>query len=85
MIVTGSSGSIGAAIARAAGAAGYAVVVNFKSNAAAAARIAIAELARSVPLKRTGTAEEVADVLLWLVSERASYVHGAVIDVTGGR
>jgi NAD(P)-dependent dehydrogenase (short-subunit alcohol dehydrogenase family) len=61
------------------------VVVNFKSNAAAAARIAIAELARSVPLKRTGTAEEVADVLLWLVSERASYVHGAVIDVTGGR
>jgi NAD(P)-dependent dehydrogenase (short-subunit alcohol dehydrogenase family) len=48
-------------------------------------RAAIAELARSVPLKRTGTAQEVADVLLWLVSERASYVHGAVIDVTGGR
>jgi NAD(P)-dependent dehydrogenase (short-subunit alcohol dehydrogenase family) len=48
-------------------------------------RAAIAELARSVPLQRTGTAQEVADVLLWLVSERASYVHGAVIDVTGGR
>jgi len=46
---------------------------------------AIAKLADSVPLKRTGTAREVADVLLWLVSERASYVHGAIIDVTGGR
>ncbi len=46
---------------------------------------AIAKLADTVPLGRTGTAREVADVLLWLVSERASYVHGAVIDVTGGR
>jgi NAD(P)-dependent dehydrogenase (short-subunit alcohol dehydrogenase family) len=46
---------------------------------------AIAKLADTVPLRRTGSAQEVADVLLWLVSERASYVHGAVIDVTGGR
>jgi NAD(P)-dependent dehydrogenase (short-subunit alcohol dehydrogenase family) len=48
-------------------------------------RDAIAKLADAVPLRRTGTPEEVADVLLWLVSDRASYVHGAVIDVTGGR
>jgi NAD(P)-dependent dehydrogenase (short-subunit alcohol dehydrogenase family) len=46
---------------------------------------AITRLADGVPMGRTGTPQEVADVLLWLVSDRASYVHGATIDVTGGR
>jgi NAD(P)-dependent dehydrogenase (short-subunit alcohol dehydrogenase family) len=46
---------------------------------------AMTKLADTVPLRRTGTPGEVADALLWLVSERASYVHGAIIDVTGGR
>jgi NAD(P)-dependent dehydrogenase (short-subunit alcohol dehydrogenase family) len=46
---------------------------------------ALTKLADTVPLRRTGTPGEVADALLWLVSERASYVHGAIIDVTGGR
>ncbi|MFY7873558.1 MAG: SDR family oxidoreductase, partial [Limnohabitans sp.] len=32
-----------------------------------------------------GAADEVAHVALWLASEEASYVHGAVIDVAGGR
>ncbi len=44
-----------------------------------------AELARSVPLGRSGQAEEVARVALWLASDDASYVHGAVLDVSGGR
>ena len=38
-----------------------------------------------VPLGRDGTAEEVAQTALWLASPAASYVHGAVIDVAGGR
>lgn len=44
------------------------------------------QLARSaVPLGREGSADEVAHVALWLANEQASYVHGAVIDVAGGR
>ncbi|MBY0544963.1 MAG: SDR family oxidoreductase [Gammaproteobacteria bacterium] len=38
-----------------------------------------------LPLKRGGTPEEVANAILWLLSEEASYVTGAFIDVAGGR
>jgi len=36
-------------------------------------------------MKRGGTAEEVAESILWLLSDEASYVTGAILDVTGGR
>ena len=39
----------------------------------------------AVPMKRGGTAEEVARAVLWLLSEDASYTTGATIDVAGGR
>jgi len=39
----------------------------------------------AVPMKRGGTAEEVAEAVLWLASEQSSYVTGTLIDVTGGR
>ncbi|HUF87795.1 MAG TPA: SDR family oxidoreductase [Thermohalobaculum sp.] len=42
-------------------------------------------LAPSVPMGRAGTAEEVAETILWLLSDAASYVTGALIDVAGGR
>jgi NAD(P)-dependent dehydrogenase (short-subunit alcohol dehydrogenase family) len=38
-----------------------------------------------VPMQRGGQAEEVAHAILWLLSDEASYVTGACIDVTGGR
>ena len=38
-----------------------------------------------VPMKRGGTVEEVARAIVWLISDEASYVTGAFIDVTGGR
>ena len=38
-----------------------------------------------VPMQRGGTAEEVADAVLWLMSEHSSYVTGTMIDVAGGR
>jgi 3-oxoacyl-[acyl-carrier protein] reductase len=42
-------------------------------------------LARQVPVGRIATPEEVAAVVVFLASEAASYVNGAVLDVHGGR
>lgn len=38
-----------------------------------------------IPMKREGSAEEVAEAILWLMSGKASYVTGATLDVSGGR
>ncbi|RIX80921.1 SDR family oxidoreductase [Acidovorax cavernicola] len=43
------------------------------------------ELAPTVPMKRTGTPEEIAGAILWLLSPEASYTTMALLDVTGGR
>ncbi len=43
------------------------------------------DLAAGVPMKRGGRPEEVANLIVWLLSEEASYVTGALIDVGGGR
>jgi len=39
----------------------------------------------SAPLQRAGEPEEIARAILWLASEEASYVSGAILDVSGGR
>ncbi|OBS09756.1 SDR family oxidoreductase [Acidihalobacter prosperus] len=39
----------------------------------------------AVPMKRGGQPEEVARAILWLLSDEASYVTGANLDVSGGR
>ncbi len=38
-----------------------------------------------VPMRRGGTADEVAKAVLWLLSDEASYTTGAFLDVSGGR
>jgi NAD(P)-dependent dehydrogenase (short-subunit alcohol dehydrogenase family) len=42
-------------------------------------------LASTVPMKRVGTAEEIANAVVWLLSDEASYVTSAILDVSGGR
>lgn len=44
----------------------------------------VQKLRSRLPMRRGGDAEEVAAAILWLLSEEASYVTGACIDVTGG-
>ncbi|MDF1720832.1 MAG: SDR family oxidoreductase [Minwuia sp.] len=39
----------------------------------------------AVPMQRVGSAREVAEAVLWLLSDAASYVTGSFIDVSGGR
>ena len=39
----------------------------------------------SVPIGRAGEPEEVARAILWLLSDEAAYVTGAILDVSGGR
>ena len=38
-----------------------------------------------VPMQRGGTADEVAEAVLWLCSEQSSYCTGVLLDITGGR
>lgn len=40
---------------------------------------------QSIPMRRGGQPEEVAQAILWLLSDEASYTTGAFIDVSGGR
>ncbi len=44
-----------------------------------------AQVAPMVPMQRAGTAHEVAEAIVWLLSDDSSYSTGSFIDVTGGR
>ncbi|MGH6762636.1 MAG: SDR family NAD(P)-dependent oxidoreductase [Phyllobacterium sp.] len=45
----------------------------------------IAKMADLIPLRRLGTASEVADAAIWLLSPGSAYITGIVLDVSGGR
>lgn len=56
-----------------------------ESNAHANEQRASGDAALDIPLGRLGSADEVAETVLWLMSPAAAYVSGAVVAVTGGR
>ncbi|WP_085906724.1 SDR family oxidoreductase [Kiloniella majae] len=42
-------------------------------------------IAPAIPMKRAGTAQEIANAVLWLCSDQASYCNGTILDCSGGR
>ena len=45
----------------------------------------VAQSIGMIPMQRAGTAHEVAEAIVWLLSDGSSYTTGAIIDATGGR
>jgi NAD(P)-dependent dehydrogenase (short-subunit alcohol dehydrogenase family) len=45
----------------------------------------VQQLAHLVPMQRGGSAEEVAEAIMWLLSEQASYTTMTLVEVSGGR
>jgi NAD(P)-dependent dehydrogenase (short-subunit alcohol dehydrogenase family) len=42
-------------------------------------------VAAATPLGRLGLPDEIAEAAIWLISDKASFTHGAILDVSGGR
>ncbi|MES2413146.1 MAG: SDR family oxidoreductase [Pseudomonadota bacterium] len=43
------------------------------------------DMAPQLPMKRAGTANEVAESIIWLLSEKSAYTNGALLDIAGAR
>lgn len=54
-------------------------------HASAGAPDRVERLMGGVPMGRAGSAEEVAETIVWLCSPKSSYLTGVLLDVTGGR
>ncbi|GAA2770406.1 SDR family NAD(P)-dependent oxidoreductase [Nonomuraea dietziae] len=59
-------------------------VIETPMNAATAPEV-LDRLVSLIPMRRLGRAEEVAELVAWLASERCSFSTGAVYDISGGR
>ncbi|SNY67108.1 3-oxoacyl-[acyl-carrier protein] reductase [Paractinoplanes atraurantiacus] len=59
-------------------------VIETPMNAATSPE-ALAHITSLIPMKRTGQASEVAELIAWLASDRVSFSTGAVYDISGGR
>jgi len=45
----------------------------------------VERIGATAPLQRPGKAEEIAGAIVWLASDEASYITGALLDISGGR
>ena len=59
-------------------------VIATPMNASTAPEV-LAHITNLIPMKRVGRAEEVAELVAWLTSDRVSFSTGAVYDISGGR
>ncbi len=59
------------------------IETDIHAKAGAAERVGL--ITPSIPLRRSGHADEVADAILYLLSDQASYITGTTLDITGGR
>jgi NAD(P)-dependent dehydrogenase (short-subunit alcohol dehydrogenase family) len=85
VLVTGGSRGIGAATAWLAAQQGWAVAVNDTQGGGQGGAIVNLRLAPQIPMQRPGTAEEVAQAIVWLLGEQSSHSTGGIIEATGGR
>lgn len=60
-------------------------LISTELHAAAGAPDRMERLAPTIPMKKAGTAEEVAEGIVWLLSPAASYVTGVILPISGGR
>ena len=60
-------------------------LINTTIHEAHGGQALINKIGPTVPLGRAGTAEEVAEVIAFLAVPLSSYMHGALVDVSGGR
>jgi NAD(P)-dependent dehydrogenase (short-subunit alcohol dehydrogenase family) len=60
-------------------------IIDTEIHASAGLPDRVAQLRDSLPMKREGTAEEVARAIMWLLSDDASYTSGALLNVAGAR
>lgn len=60
-------------------------LIDTEIHAAAGLGDRLAQKAGEIPLGRVGSAGEVADTVVWLLSDAAAYVSGTIVDVSGGR
>jgi NAD(P)-dependent dehydrogenase (short-subunit alcohol dehydrogenase family) len=60
-------------------------LIHTEMHASAGEPARVLRMQGAVPMQRGGTPAEVAEAILWLLSDAASYVTGTFIDVSGGR